>query len=408
MNLRRIAAIGSTVAVSAFGVVSPSVLGLPSVLSTIDDVTGESDVVNTAGDIDLATILFDGSIGFGIEVVTFDDPRTSEDWEHGATRLEFHIDTAPGGGAERVAALFHDGSAITGAVFDSSNHAICPATPVISEPLRGLAVGFDPMCLGNVSTFGWWVEFHFADVGTTTTQTDRAPDAGVLGPIANPAHVNVQCQGADATIVGTAGADTIIGTAGADVIAARGGDDDVTGRGGADRICLGPGDDTADGGGGSDVIDGGGGVDVIRGGSGNDAIDGAGAGDDLSGGGGADTLDGGPGRDHITGGHGGDRIAGGGANDTIGAGAGQDRVAGGAGHDRVEGGAHVDVLAGNAGDDTLLGNGRADRIRGGSGDDRLVGGRGPDRLAGGPGSDVCSGGPGVDSSVSCVSKIAVP
>ena len=49
------------------------------------------------------------------------------------------------------------------------------------------------------------------------------------------------CEGAQTTIVGTAGSDRIVGTPGDDVIQAGGGADVVQGGLGADIICGGPG-----------------------------------------------------------------------------------------------------------------------------------------------------------------------
>lgn len=82
----------------------------------------------------------------------------------------------------------------------------------------------------------------------------------------------VRCDGAAATLVGTAAADELVGTAGADVVAGLGGTDTIRGLGGGDTVC---------GGSGADVLLGGAGADRLLGGDGNDR---------LVGGGGADAL----------------------------------------------------------------------------------------------------------------------
>lgn len=136
------------------------------------------------------------------------------------------------------------------------------------------------------------------------------------------------CDGASATIVGTAGRDRLVGTPGRDVLVGRGGHDVLLGRGGDDVVC---------GGAGADRIIGGSGRDVLRGGPGADVVQ-----DRL---GLFDVLAGGPGDDWI-------RST---ARNAV-AEADEKRLEGGPGADRI--------VSGNASSDTLLG------------------GRGPDGLVG--------------------------
>ena len=83
-------------------------------------------------------------------------------------------------------------------------------------------------------------------VSATLRITDNAPgsphDVALSGTGVVPA-----CTGADATIVGTAGADTLVGTPGNDVAALLGGDDTFRGGNGNDTICGGNGDDDLNG-----------------------------------------------------------------------------------------------------------------------------------------------------------------
>src|SRR3954452_12572824 len=102
-------------------------------------------------------------------------------------------------------------------------------------------------------------------------------------PVAPPGP---ECDGEEATIIGTPGNDRLNGTAGRDVIVGLGGDDTINGLGGDDVIC------------------GGDGPDVVDGGDGNDWIDGEASSDDLSGGNGNDILQGGAGLDSLRGGNG--------------------------------------------------------------------------------------------------------
>ena len=84
---------------------------------------------------------------------------------------------------------------------------------------------------------------------------------------------SVQCNGLDATRVGTDKRDTIYGTAGDDVIVGLGGNDVIFGKGGKDVICGGPGNDVLYGNSGNDVLIGEGNLDTLDGGDGVDMCD---------------------------------------------------------------------------------------------------------------------------------------
>src|SRR5215218_6172717 len=110
------------------------------------------------------------------------------------------------------------------------------------------------------------------------------------------------CDGAAATIVGTATADQIVGTAGPDVIVGGGGADAVDGRGGDDTICGDGGDDDrSTAAGATDKLEGGDGNDVLIGQSGTDTLKGSQGHDVLVGGIGDDTLSGASGDDLLVG-----------------------------------------------------------------------------------------------------------
>lgn len=85
---------------------------------------------------------------------------------------------------------------------------------------------------------------------------------------------NYQCNGLDATIVGTEDNDKIRGTPDDDVIVGLGGNDDIKGKGGNDTICGGEGNDKLHGNKGNDILIGGPGYDKIHGGQGFDTCDG--------------------------------------------------------------------------------------------------------------------------------------
>jgi VCBS repeat-containing protein len=113
-----------------------------------------------------------------------------------------------------------------------------------------------------------------------------------------------ECDGLEATIVGTPGDDHLVGTGGADVIVAGEGDDVVNGRGGKDVICGRAGDDTVRGGKGADVLRGAAGADLLVGGKGVDQLRGGRGEDDVRGGAGDDELNGGKAVDDCDGGAG--------------------------------------------------------------------------------------------------------
>jgi hypothetical protein len=83
----------------------------------------------------------------------------------------------------------------------------------------------------------------------------------------------LQCNGLDATRVGTDKRDTIYGSSGDDVIVGLGGNDVIFGKGGKDVICGGPGNDVLYGNSGNDVLIGEGNLDTMDGGEGVDMCD---------------------------------------------------------------------------------------------------------------------------------------
>jgi Ca2+-binding RTX toxin-like protein len=85
---------------------------------------------------------------------------------------------------------------------------------------------------------------------------------GAPGAAANAA--GPQCDGQNATIVGTGNADYLVGTDNKDVIAGLGGDDTIRGLAGNDVICGGDGDDLINGGLGNDQVFGDAGNDEIQ------------------------------------------------------------------------------------------------------------------------------------------------
>jgi RTX calcium-binding nonapeptide repeat (4 copies) len=87
------------------------------------------------------------------------------------------------------------------------------------------------------------------------------------------------CDGRQASILGTEGADQLSGTPQADVIAGLGGNDKLSGLAGNDVICGGTGRDTLKGGKGNDKLLGDAGKDTLTGGPDNDKLKG-GAGKD--------------------------------------------------------------------------------------------------------------------------------
>lgn len=116
-----------------------------------------------------------------------------------------------------------------------------------------------------------------------------------------------ECQGIEATIVGTDADDVLVGTNERDVIFAGPGDDVIRALGGDDIICGAGGNDTIDGGTGFDWILGGAGADRLRGGAGTDMLRGGPDDDVLAGGPNRDVLIGNTGTDLCIGGQGNDR-----------------------------------------------------------------------------------------------------
>ena len=82
-----------------------------------------------------------------------------------------------------------------------------------------------------------------------------------------------QCNGLDATHVGTNDNDIIRGSSGNDVIVALGGNDIVYGMSGNDVICGGDGNDRLYGNSGNDILIGEGNLDILDGGHGVDMCD---------------------------------------------------------------------------------------------------------------------------------------
>lgn len=147
------------------------------------------------------------------------------------------------------------------------------------------------------------------EVQSGPTEVDPANESESAAPNRPPLPAiatGAECEGIEATIVGTAGDDVLIGTDERDVIFAGPGDDIIRGGAGDDIIC---------GAGGNDIINGGSGFDWILGGSGADRLRGDAGSDMLRGGPGDDRLAGGPNRDVLIGNTGTDVCIGGQAND---------------------------------------------------------------------------------------------
>lgn len=106
-----------------------------------------------------------------------------------------------------------------------------------------------------------------------------------------------ECDGKQATIVGTSDVDELRGTSERDVILAKGGNDEIRGLAGDDIVCAGGGDDVVRGNGDEDRLFGQKGDDKLKGQNGSDKLEGAGGDDRLDGGSGRDRCDGGTGRD---------------------------------------------------------------------------------------------------------------
>lgn len=133
----------------------------------------------------------------------------------------------------------------------------------------------------------------FADYtpAATTIKCPHIPEGNITLP---------QCQGKEATCVGTTGDDVIIGTDGDDVIVGYTGNDVIHADAGNDLVCGGPGNDSLFGARGDDTMYGGEGNDWLFGAQGDDSLDGGpGDFDVLWGGPGVDNLDGGPGEKDV-------------------------------------------------------------------------------------------------------------
>ena len=264
-----------------------------------------------------------------------------------------------------------------------------------------------------------------------------------------------QCDGLDATIIGTDGDDVLQGTFRDDVIVGLGGNDTITGASGNDTICGGDGADIIDGQSGADVIFGGEGNDQIRGSSGNDTIEGGDGDDFLEGNSQDDTIHGGDGDDDINGGSDNDTLDGGNGVDVL-DGLWQtdtcddaetaihcetitnngepdddpadpdspvdpdpnapplcnglvptlvgtdgddvlegtfedDVIVGLGGNDIINGGSGADTICGGDGDDTIRGQSQDDTIFGEAGNDNIQGDSGNDIIDGGDGNDILAG-----------------
>ncbi len=223
------------------------------------------------------------------------------------------------------------------------------------------------------------------------------------------------CFGAEATIVGTDGADELTGTKERDVIVGRGGDDLIVGRAGNDLVCAGAGDDEVDAGDGRDTVDGGEesvgdklfgqrGADTLYAGGGS--FYDFGHGDFLAGNIGEDVLEGTAGLDFLYGGVGADMLRPRGTSDPFTAqvahgGDDNDAIVGGSflGHGEYdpEEGFVYQTLIGDDGNDEILGGLVNDeypevieQLEGGAGDDSLDGRSGTNTNDGGDGTDTCA------------------
>jgi len=205
-------------------------------------------------------------------------------------------------GAQRVVDGDEDGDAIVdmGALEFSRATTITSleavAIPAVAEPGEPVAFIADASDSGDAPlTFGWSfddgatgegnVEIRtFNEPGTHTgTATVQNPSGAQRSATASvrirgqetpvdPGTPAEQCDGRDATVVGTPGDDVLRGTARADVIVALGGDDKVKAGKGPDLVCGGDGDDKLAGDAGGDKLLGGGGDDRLIGGPGKDRL----------------------------------------------------------------------------------------------------------------------------------------
>jgi Ca2+-binding RTX toxin-like protein len=259
--------------------------------------------------------------------------------------------------------------------------------------LSHFAVGSNGYPGGSVDT---WPQAHRQGDGNTGNEC-HTPTPIIPGP-------EDYCDGAVATIVGTAKGDYIWGTSGNDIIFGLGGQDYIFGEAGNDTICGGDAADRVYGDDGDDVLETYGGDDYAFGGAGNDQI---------FGGTGTDRLHGDDGDDHVLGEAGKDYVFGDNGNDTVEGGADDDKIHGGPGIDQVYGDDGNDILYGDDGDDVLHGGAGDDNLNGGNGNDEAYGDDGNDTLTdtdsdgdysndgddtlhGGAGDDTMNGGYGND------------
>jgi Ca2+-binding RTX toxin-like protein len=152
---------------------------------------------------------------------------------------------------------------------------------------------------------GEWIDGGRTDgvgTGLATSRNGRLLSGSwvLAGPV-NATTINWarrDCDGRDATFVGTAGADAIDGSGnGTDVIMGGSGDDTINANAGTDVVCGNGGNDVISGGAAGDRLLGDAGNDQIKGSTGDDALFGGSGNDRLEGEGQVDALDGGEGSD---------------------------------------------------------------------------------------------------------------
>lgn len=142
----------------------------------------------------------------------------------------------------------------------------------------------------------------YAALGCVVGSTSMGNAIGATGAVIICPHLPgdlveiPECNGRQATCVGTTGHDLVWGTDGDDVIYTDAGNDVVQADAGNDVVCGGPGNDALHGSRGNDELHGDDGDDWLFGARGDDRLlGGAGDFDVLWGGPGFDQLDGGPG-----------------------------------------------------------------------------------------------------------------
>ncbi|MGI9610768.1 MAG: calcium-binding protein, partial [Acidimicrobiia bacterium] len=168
-------------------------------------------------------------------------------------------------------------------------------------------------------------------------------EARTFPGIASDHPVDAECNGLQATIVGTPGDDILFGTSGDDVIVGRGGDDHIYGRKGDDTICGKSGKDRIYPGGGADYVDGGAGA--------RDWVNYSGSGSAV-----VVSL-----RDGVATGQGGDRLI---RIENIVGSQYADDLTGDGNTNRIKAGSGPDTVRGKAGDDLLWGKAGRDDLRG--------------------------------------------